>query len=201
MSAKIDGLGRPITSSDDHPALTDAELRAEKRLVVRNGLLACCFCAVVLLAGRLLLPWVVTSPADAMGALALAMQANLVVFAWVVVGVRLVSHGRYLSAEDSRGSAFASPSPRIAVQAAFLQNTLEQAVIMAGATLALATLLSGPDLAFIPLAVVLFSIGRISFLLGYRDGAGGRAFGMVVTMLPAVAGYVLAIILLILRAF
>lgn len=189
-----------MASGENEATLTEADLAAEQRLVIRNGMLACCFCVAMLLAGRLLLPWAIAFPTDPIGALALALQANLIVFLWVVIGVRLVSRGRYLSAADNRGSAFAPQSPRIAVQAPFLQNTLEQAVILAGASLALATLLSGPDLAFIPLAVVLFSIGRISFLLGYRDGAGGRAFGMVVTMLPAVAGYVLAMILLIIRA-
>lgn len=186
---------------DQEPmALSAAQLRTEQRLVLRNGLVGAALCVVVMLACRLLLPRVTDFPDDPAGALALALQANLIVLLWVVVGVRLVSRGRYLSAEDSRGSAFAPPSPRIAIQSAFLQNTLEQAVILSGATLALATLLSGPDLALIPAAVILFSIGRIFFLRGYRRGAGGRAFGMVVTMLPTVAGYVLAITLMIVRA-
>lgn len=189
-----------MTSSHDDEALTDADLRAEQRLVIRNGLLASCFCVVMLVAGRLFLPWLFTFPTSLPDALALGLQVNLFTLSWLVVGVRLVSRGRYVSVADNRGSAFAPASPRIAVQAAFLQNTLEQAAISAGVTLALATLLSGPDLAFIPSAAILFSIGRLSFMLGYRDGAGSRAFGMVVTMLPSVAGLLLAIALLTIRA-
>src|SRR3546814_5279956 len=55
----------------------------------------------------------------------------------------MVSRGRFHSAIDNPGSAFAPPSPAIAVQVAFLQNTLEQAVAAVGAHLALATLISG----------------------------------------------------------
>src|SRR3546814_6818027 len=65
----------------------------------------------------------------------------------------MVSRGRFHSAIDNPGSAFAPPSPAIAVQVAFLQNTLEQAVAAVGAHLALATLISGPPLALIPGAV------------------------------------------------
>lgn len=116
--------------------------------------------------------------------MAFALGADVFVFLWIVLGVRLVARGPVSPAADSRGSAFAPPSLVIAVPVAFLQNTLEQAVVAAGAHLALATLLSGPALALISTAVVLFAAGRLTFLIGYPKGAGGRAFGIATTALP-----------------
>ena len=85
-----------------------------------------------------------------------------------------------------------SASPRIAVYAAFLQNTLEQAFVAVLAHLALATV-SGPSpLAYVAGAVVLFCVGRICFLAGYPKGAGGRAFGIVLTVIPTLGAYVWA---------
>ena len=186
------------TDADERPPQVD--LPAEQRKVIWNALLAAIFCAAVLAAGYVLLPRYFSFPTDIEGALVLTIQADLFVFIWVAIGVRLVSRVRFYSAADNPGSAFAPPSPRIAVPIAFLQNTLEQAVIAVGAHLALATLLSGPALSLIPSAVLLFAIGRIAFLAGYRKGAGGRAFGIVVTVLPSIAGYLTAITLLVMSA-
>src|SRR3546814_10394542 len=86
------------------------------------------------------------------------------------------------------------------LQVAFLQNTLEQAVAAVGAHLALATLISGPPLALIPGAVFLFAIGRITFLRGYRQGAGARAFGIVTTVIPTIGAYGWAIGVILLRS-
>ncbi|WP_209428124.1 hypothetical protein [Pararhodobacter sp. SW119] len=41
------------------------------------------------------------------------------------------------------------------------------------------------------MAALLFVIGRILFYLGYRHGAGGRALGMALTMMPSALGYLL----------
>ena len=176
------------------------DLRAEQRAVVRNGVLAMLFSAAVLVAGYLLLPKLFSFPDDFEGALKLTLQADLFVTLWVVFAVRQVARIRFRSPDDIAGPAFTRPSPRIAVAAAFLQNTLEQAVIAVAAHLALATLLTGAALAFIPTAVLLFAVGRLTFLIGYPKGAGARAFGMVVTTVPTIAAFTLAIALLIASA-
>jgi len=116
---------------------------------------------------------------------------------WVLLGVRLVAHGRFRSLNDIRGSAFGPPSPAIAVPVAFLQNTLEQAIIAIGAHIALATLLSGASLSLIPTMVFLFAVGRLTFLRGYPQGAHGRAFGIVTTVIPSLLGYILVVALII----
>jgi len=68
-------------------------------------------------------------------------------------------------------------------------------VLAVGMHLALATLLPRASLGLIVASVALFALGRATFLLGYRKGAGGRAFGMVTTALPALLGYAAAIVI------
>lgn len=169
-----------------------AELKEEQKKIVRNALWSALFCFLVLAAGYIVLPHYFQFPTGLAERMAFALQADLFVLAWVVIAVRMVSKVRFYSPEDNAGSAYTVPSPKIALPRAFLQNTLEQAVIAVGAHLALATLLSGAALALIPSAIFLFAIGRMTFLRGYPKGAPGRAFGIVMTVLPTAAGYVAA---------
>lgn len=173
------------------------DVRSEQRKIRRNGLLGVLFCAAVLAAGYSLLPLLFPFPQDFEGALKLTLQADLFVALWVLIAVRWVARIRFRSAEDMPGAASARPSPLLAIPAAFLQNSLEQAIIAVAAHVALATLLTGAALALIPTAVLLFSVGRIAFLAGNAKGAGARAFGMVVTSAPTFAAFILAISLVI----
>lgn len=174
----------------------DVDLGSEQRKVVWRSVAALVFCSLMLASGYLVLPTYFHFPIELPDRLAFALQADMFVFLWIAIGVRMVASGRFRSASDNRGSAYAPPSPRIAVAVAFLQNTLEQAIVAVGAHLALATLLRGPPLALIPTAVALFTVGRVAFLVGYPKGAGGRAFGMATTALPTVGAYFLAIVLI-----
>lgn len=169
------------------------DLAVEQRKIRRNVLFAAVLCAVVLLGACCFLPNFFEAPEALVDRLSFALQADLFVLVWLVVAVQMVSSGRYRSVADNRGSAFGPPSPRIAIKVAFLQNTLEQSVIAVGAHLALASLVTGPSLFFIPAAVVLFAIGRVAFLTGYPHGAGARGFGMATTLIPSMVAYVWAI--------
>ncbi len=183
--------------------LSDArvDLHQEERAIRRAGTLSLLLCALCFGVGYVVLPLVFEFPTALVNRLAFALQASLFVLLWVLVGVMMVSTGRRKSLADVSGAASGPPSEKIAVSVAFLQNTLEQAVLAVGAYLALATRLSGPWLSLIVTAVVLFGVGRLLFLRGYRRdqrGAKGRAFGMTLTMLPTLAGYLLAIALIVL---
>jgi hypothetical protein len=70
------------------------------------------------------------------------------------------------------------------------QNTLEQTVLAAIAWSGLALALPHPRLVLIPAMAGLFLIGRIAFWIGYRLDPLGRAFGMVLTVLPTLGAYV-----------
>ncbi|HKQ11025.1 MAG TPA: MAPEG family protein [Rhizomicrobium sp.] len=160
-----------------------------------NALLAFLFCVAVLGGAFVILPGYFSLPTDLAQRIAFAIQVDVFVLVWIVIGVRIVSRVRFYTAEDNAGSAYSVPSARIAVPRAFLQNTVEQTLIAVGAHLALATLISGSALILLPAATFLFAIGRIAFLVGYPYGASGRAFGMVVTVLPSLGGYIWSIYL------
>lgn len=172
----------------------DVGFPLQQRQVLRRGISAALFAAAVLAAAAVVLPGIVAFPQDILGGLVFALQANAFIAVWVVIAIRMVSRRRFSSPADAGGSAYAPPSERLAVRSAFLQNTLEQAFIAFTGNLILATVTDDSGLAFIVAGTVLFSIGRVTFLMGYAKGAAGRAFGMVTTMMPAVCAFIWIVI-------
>lgn len=150
-------------------------------------------------AAFLLLPSFIEFPVELAERLAFAARAGAVVLFCVLVAVGLVSTIRRFSPEDIGGSAAGPPSEKLAIYVAFLQNTLEQAVLAVGFYFAYATLVAGPWLSLIPVSVVFFIVGRVLFLRGYQRGVEGRALGMVLTMAPVIVGYPVAFILMVLN--
>ena len=177
------------------------DLEAERRQVRKQAALAFLLCAAVFAGCVLLLPAVVAFPSAIGDRLAFAIQTSAVHLAAVLIAVRMVASGRYRSAEDIGGAAAGPPSPALAVKAAFLQNTLEQAFLGVGAHLLLASVAGGRWLALLVASAVLFAIGRISFYRRYPDGAGARAFGMATTALASLACYGAAVAALLGRLF
>ncbi|MCE9681533.1 hypothetical protein [Halomonas alkalisoli] len=147
------------------------------------------------------LPAFIGFPVDLAERLAFATRASAVVLFCVLVAVGMVSSFRRFSPEDIGGSAAGPPSERLAIYVAFLQNTLEQAVLAIGFYFAFATLVAGAWLSLIPVSVAFFVVGRVLFLRGYRRGVEGRALGMVLTMMPAIVGYPAVFILMVVNWF
>jgi len=172
---------------------TTADLKREQKKVRRGVAYAFVVSTVVLGAAHVLLPPLVGVTGDDLESrLRFWAGANLFVLLWIIIGVGMVSRGRRHSAEDIRGSAYAPPSPKIAIAAAFLQNTLEQGVITMFALLLLVLLLRGPALPLVAGSVLLFTVGRVTFLAGYPKGAGARSFGMALTVLPSLFAFALS---------
>lgn len=168
------------------------DLVAEQRKVLARAGLAILFCALVMGSAYAWLPELIRLPTALDARIAFALQANLTIFLWVVIGVQRVSSHRYRSAADNQGSAYGSPTPALLLKIAFLQNTLEQAFIAVGATVIFASIAKGSALILVPASVLLFTLGRITFWIGYPRGAGGRAFGIVTTMIPSLVLYAIS---------
>lgn len=160
------------------------DLAREERLIRIRSTLALAIVLVCFALGYMLLPRAFTFPEALAGRMAMAAQAGAFVLLCLVVAVGMVSFGRRQSADDIGGAAGGPPSPALAVKAAFLQNTLEQAVLACGAFFAFAAVATGAGLALLPVAALLFCAGRVLFWLGYPGGAGARALGMALTLLP-----------------
>ena len=167
----------------------DVDMAAEERAIRRDTSIA----TGVTLAGFAAAYWIgpalVAMPVDAADRLALAALCWAVPGFVLMVAILMVSTTRRFSPEDIGGQAARPPSARLAIKAAFLQNTLEQAVLAAGFYFALAAVAGGAWLALLPVAAGLFVIGRVLFYLGYPRGAQGRSLGMALTMMPAALGY------------
>ena len=179
----------------------EIDMERAERSIRKAGLVSMLALAAAVPAGYFLFPAVFDLPGELPERIAFAAQASVFILFCVVVAIGMVSTGRRFSPADIGGSAARPPSDRIAINVAFLQNTLEQAVIAVGLYFALATLVSGPWLSLIPVGVVFFLVGRVFFLRGYAKGVEGRALGMTLTMTPTVLGYLLVLVLLGVRWF
>ena len=179
-----------------------ARYSPEQRGVLFASAAAIAVCAAVLVLSYAWLPgsaFALHAGMDAGERIAFALKAEILVFLWLAGCVRAVSSGRFRSPADIRGSAYAPPTPAIAVQAAVLQNSLEQTVLAVGAHLGVAAVLRGDELVLIPALVLLYLAGRVSFAAAYARGAAARAFGMALTGASTIAAFGIAIVVMLSR--
>lgn len=181
--------------------LSEQQLQKEERKIQVRSTAAFLVALASFALGYYFLPLWFVFPVELAERIAFTAQVSVFIVLWVVFAIGVVSYRRRKSAADIRGSAYAPPSPYIAVWAAFLQNTLEQAFITLFTLFALTVLLEGAMLSVVPVAAVLFGIGRVFFLVGYPGGAASRAFGMALTMMPALLGSLLAAALIVWSLF
>jgi uncharacterized membrane protein YecN with MAPEG domain len=80
-------------------------------------------------------------------------------------------------------------SPALEINLRYNTNTVEQVVLAAIAWGGLAMVLPHAQLALIPVLSVVFLIGRVTFFIGYLITPIGRAYGMVLTILPTYGAY------------
>lgn len=172
-------------------------LDEERRALFKRAAVAIVWCAVVLVLAGVLLPRFLAFPDNAEGRWVFWARLQLIPWLWVAYAMGAVSRARRQSVQDVMGSAYGTPSEIVAVRRAFLQNTFEQAALWTIASLALTTWLHGPALAVLIGAAVLFCLGRFTFLRRYSDGAAARGFGFVLTALPTLAGFAVALGLLV----
>lgn len=178
-----------MTSKEYRRPPEEIDMAAEEWAIRRDTSIALVLTVATFFAAYRFLPGLIDLPettADRLGLAALTWAVPCLV---LLVAIMLVSTGRRFSPQDIGGQAAAPPSDKLAVKAAFLQNTLEQTVLAAGFYLALAAVAGGAWLALLPVAAGLFVVGRLLFYLGYERGAKGRSLGMSLTMLPSFVGY------------
>jgi FtsH-binding integral membrane protein len=169
----------------------DVDMAAEERAIRRDSTLATAVTLTGFTAAYWLSPAVADLPTEPADRLLFAALFWAVPCFVLMVAILMVSTARRFSAEDIGGQAAGPPSEKLAIKAAFLQNTLEQTVLSGGFYFALAAATSGAWLALLPVAAIFFVIGRVLFYLRYDRGARGRSLGMALTMIPCVLGYAL----------
>ena len=122
---------------------------------------------------------------DVASRLAFALRWDVFPAFALLVGIARVANARFASSEAITG-ATPEEGP-LAIDKRYLQNTLEQLVLLVIAHLAFATLAPPDKLHLVPVAAVWFVIARMAFLVGYHKAPTARAFGFGATFYPTVA--------------
>ena len=107
-----------------------------------------------------------------------ARIAALALFA----GIARVAALRFF--ENEIDGTAAPRSRALEVHRTYIQNTLEQFVLLLAAHLAFAASEPAERLPLLPLLVTLFLIGRATFWIGYLHSPPARAFGFATTFYP-----------------
>lgn len=163
-------------------ALTD-----KQKGVIRGVVPAAVLTVAGLGGGSLLIPMSVLPVDEAGTRLAWALRWTLLPLFTLMIAIMRVANHRFYTPEDIDGSGLTNATPGIQLLRAVLQNTLEQTVLAVSAYLIWAAVMPLRWLRVIPMAAVLFTVGRLLFARGYRSGAGGRAIGFGLTMYPNAA--------------
>lgn len=111
---------------------------------------------------------------------------------WVLVLIMTVSLQRFGTTQYLDGTPPPEDHP-IEINRRVLRNTFEQAFVAIIGHIVLSTALPNTMLGIIPLLVILFSIGRLNFWVGYHlvdDYPFIKAFGHSMTYFPTVGVYV-----------
>lgn len=138
--------------------------------------------ATILLGIPILHAWVVPAPqVDLMtDRLALAMRCNAIAMLPYCAVCMKIMLTRFL--QGAHDPLSHTESHGLKVDCRVMQNHLEQFVVFAIATMALATTLPAAHLGLLPITTGIFVVGRLIYWWGYhREGTLGRAPGVQLT--------------------
>ena len=160
---------------------TDKQRGVLAGMALGFGVTAAAICAAIVAAPEALLPdaGVITSWAHALVWDALPVACLAINIA------RLASH-RFFTPADIDGGATSDGTSEARLLQATLQNTLEQTVLALATHAIWAVTMPRASQAAIPVAAILFTIGRVLFWRGYARGAPARAVGFALTFYPSI---------------
>ena len=121
------------------------------------------------------------------GRLAFAVRWMLLPGVCLLVGVLVAARRGFLP--DAIDGIRTPSSRSLEINLRYNQNTLEQTTLACIAWVSIATSLPAVSLVLIPAMATLFAVGRVAFWVGYLIHPMGRAFGMVLTVVPTIVSY------------
>ena len=176
-------------------------LTVKQRGVLKGISIGAAITAVVIVGAILAAPMVLSPETTVAERLSFALWADVFIALWLGISIALLARHRYFTPEDIDGGGLTRGSETASVLQATLQNTLEQTVLAVLVHLTWATLMPVSWMSAIPAAVVLFLVGRLLFLLGYRGGAPSRALGFALTYYPSLLMLVIVVVAAVRKAF
>ena len=117
--------------------------------------------------------------------LAFVFQFELFAMLMLLAGIGSIAKQRFQNKDAIDGATSNLPSA-IEINLRYLQNTLEQFVLVVIAHLVLVTVIDSESVKIIPILVCWWVIGRILFWVGYHQFPVGRAVGFGITFYPTV---------------
>lgn len=101
----------------------------------------------------------------------------------LLFGVMMVAGQRFFSDTAIEGQT-EGLADSLTINLRYIQNTLEQLVLLVITHMAFAATANSDEMKIIPILVSLFIVGRICFWIGYHQNALSRSFGFAVTFYP-----------------
>lgn len=122
-----------------------------------------------------------------------ALGWDVLVVACLAAAIANLARHRFFTPEDIDGGGLTPGTAQVRVLQATLQNTLEQAVLAVGVHAIWSAVMPLSWQAAVPVAAILFLVGRILFVRGYAAGAPSRALGFALTFYPSMLMLVLVL--------
>ncbi len=117
--------------------------------------------------------------------LAYAAKCEFFAALMLLFGVMAVAGQRFFSDRAIEGQTEGLPRA-ITINLRYIQNTLEQLVLLVITHMAFVATADRDEMKIIPILVSLFIVGRVCFWIGYHQNPLARAFGFAVTFYPTI---------------
>ena len=160
-------------------------LTLKQRGVLKGMITGATITVVVIAAAITMVPSLLSPPASAGERVAFALRMDAFLALWLGISIGLLAKHRFFTAADIDGGGLTHGTETAHILQASLQNTLEQTVLAVLVHVSWAIVMPPAWMSAIPAAVVLFLIGRVLFVRGYRGGAPSRALGFALTFYPS----------------
>lgn len=119
--------------------------------------------------------------------LVIAIKSAVLPAICLAVSVGRLAKHRFFTPDDIDGGGLSKGTEQAIILQSLLQNTLEQFSIAVIAYLSWAVVMPVTWLSVVPLAAIVFVIGRIMFFTGYKYGAPSRAIGFTLSFYMSLA--------------
>lgn len=150
---------------------------------VRAGMMAAALFSILFICGAYYLLPDFSIGSSLAEHLIFALHCDLFAVLALLLGIIIVATERFCTPTAIGGENLAS-NIKITINVNYIQNTLEQFVLLFVAHLTIASLLSSEQLKLIPILVSLFLFSRLCFWIGYHKNPTSRAFGFAASFYP-----------------